>query len=324
MSKTHWIVIILAVAVSATVFSKHTAVAQELTNTIYVSPALTERMVNPGERFSFELDVRNQKPETKTFFLSGSSFTAPADESGDPQYNDTPTGPADPINWLNFSQKKLVVQPETTATVTVTVSVPANTAPGGYYLAAIISEKNPDLNAKDGPQVNLSSEVGSPILVTVAGALKEEGQFFEIKPRQKIFWGSPVYLDVRFKNTGNVHLKPKGIITIEKSGDKRAASLDFNESGANTLPNSIRRYEVKWEPEKLFGIIPAFGKYSVKPMLGYGNPLVFENDLYSPGFLLLPLELLKVIAIVALVLAVLFFGFFKAGQRGGRRHRRKR
>ena len=150
-----------------------------------------------------------------------------------------------------------------------------------------------------------------------------EGKFIEVTPRQKIFWHSPVIIDIRFQNTGNVHIKPIGVISIQNSSGGKVDNLEFNTNGANTLPNSIRHYELAWKPKKLLGFIPAFGSYSIKPLIGFGNPLVLDKNLGSISFFLLPIELVKTVAIAVFICTFLFFGVFKAGQRRGRRRRRR-
>lgn len=290
---------------------------------ISVSPALVERQVKPGETLSFDLDVRNTKPEAKTLFFYGSNFSAGEDESGAPLFDDDPTSPSAASRWLAFNPTSLTIPTGQTQTIKVTITVPRDANPGGHYPSVIVSERSPALKEEEGAQIGVQQESVVLVLLTVAGQIKEEGKFLEIKPSQSVFWQTPVHLNVRFENSGNVHLKPAGIITINR-GSTRVAVLDFNPKGSNTLPESIRSYDVEWTPDKLFGVLPAFGSYTVVPQLGFGNPLVFEEDLPTASFLLLPADLIKGVLIVAAIALFIFFGLFKAGQRHSRPRRRRR
>ena len=56
----------------------------------------------------------------------------------------------------------------------------------------------------------------------------------------------PVLFETRFKNSGNVHLKPSGDIVIKNVFGRIAGVTPLNPRGSSVLSNSIRRTESEW------------------------------------------------------------------------------
>ena len=79
----------------------------------------------------------------------------------------------------------------------------------------------------------------------------------------KSVYGTPFTVDfnIRVSNSGNVHIRPLGGITIKNMFGKEVANVDFNSGFASILPNSIRKFSV--EVKILCGVerLPVRQKY---------------------------------------------------------------
>jgi hypothetical protein len=112
------------------------------------------------------------------------------------------------------------------------------------------------------------------LFLTVDGDVVEAGQILGATPGSQcsaVVCGfkvpefvdkGPIPFSFIFNNTGNVHVRPKGTITIEHGG-KTVATLPIEDRAV--LPNSQRLFKATWDQVVLTG------KYTAKLHLVYGS-----------------------------------------------------
>jgi len=285
--------------------------------TTIFSPIIEMEMA-PGEIKAGVVKIYNETDEPVFLNASIERFTS-AGEGGQPQY--IPIDQQDLfLDWFKLSATDLVLQPSQVSLVPFTVSVPANTAPGGYYAVIFwqnISESN-SIVPNSEKTVQISGRVGTLVLITVAGQVIEQGSVldFAVYPDKKYFFSLPINFSVRFENSGNIHLKPSGEIKLT-NWLGYSTYLPINPTQRNVLPQSIRRFEAgfgevnmgNWLEKQFFGILNelrylAGGKYKATLNLNYGSVATATavDDLY---FWLIPYRL-----IIAVITLVLFFRIF--------------
>jgi hypothetical protein len=146
----------------------------------------------------------------------------------------------------------------------------------------------------------------------------------------------PVEFEIKFKNTGKVHLAPFGNIVIQQ-GDVELGTVQVNESGNNTLPGVMRTYKSEWndgfivrEPvkkgsdfvmdkdgNKIYHTVIKWdsltkmriGKYTAKAIVVYNNG---RNDVPLEALVSFWIIPWKIILVITLVLALLIFGIKSA------------
>jgi hypothetical protein len=57
----------------------------------------------------------------------------------------------------------------------------------------------------------------------------------------------PTNFTIKLKNTGNVHIAPRGNIFIDQGNTHDLAILEVNSEKGNILPSSNRNFEAKWQ-----------------------------------------------------------------------------
>jgi len=116
---------------------------------------------------------------------------------------------------------------------------------------------------------SVTQELGALFLLRVAGEVTEAGEL-ESFAAEKSFWEyGPVSFDLRVKNSGNVHIKPRGKIKITNIFGKEVAEVDA--APQNVLPGAVRRFSPVWEKKRLIG------KYTATASLVYGG----DSDVLS-------------------------------------------
>ncbi len=137
-------------------------------------------------------------------------------------------------DWLVLFEKEVTVEGNKSVRVPFKITIPEN-AQGEYNARVYFSQKtDPDLPNAIGIRYN------NPIYVAVKGT---EQYDFEI---EKINISNNKYtlIDVLMKNTGNVHIRPKGTIDIMPVDDNTSDSysFSFNENKWAIIPEESYIY----------------------------------------------------------------------------------
>ncbi|MFA6301309.1 MAG: hypothetical protein WC609_03080 [Candidatus Paceibacterota bacterium] len=273
-------------------------------NDFVVEPGKTEVFLNPGENMVKNISITNRVNKTVKFKLSTEDFIG----SNDAKQPVVLLGDAN----SPYSLKDFII-PEITEfslefgekiTIPVTVSVPKDAEPRGYYGALIVSN-DPDKLGTDGTsevegKTRIISRIGSLFLLRINGEGKEEGNienFKTIGPTQMFYSSRPAGFEIAYKNTGNVHLVPYGTITIKNIFGQTVGTLPVD--AYFVLPDSIRYREVNWTN----GF--SLGRYTANLSLykGYNN----EYADAKLSFWIIPWKILVPVFAVILLLVVSFY-----------------
>ncbi|MCH7492629.1 hypothetical protein IID19_03515 [Patescibacteria group bacterium] len=230
---------------------------------ITLIPPSLEVGLTAGLSLETVIKLFNESSDTVELFTETTNFTAKG-ETGQPDF-DFDAEPIGLSSWLSLESGPIVLQPGERYEVPITINPPVNADPGGHYAAVFFTTQPPE----EG-QVKVASKVGTLILARVEGDIKEAGiiSIFDVENGQSFFNRLPVEFFARFQNTGNVHLKPTGAITVKNTFGKETASIEFNASKGATLPDTTRMYKAIWES----GIVnEVSGNFWTKYWQEYGN-----------------------------------------------------
>jgi uncharacterized membrane protein len=155
----------------------------------------------------------------------------------------------------------IVIETGQRAEVVVTVNTPASAEPGGYY-AGVLFNFSDGTQANQPSEVAIESTVAVPLLLTVKGNYTEAGGIvtFTTADNSNTYSQGPVSFLLRYQNTGDVHLKPVGSITITDMFGKTVKTIKVNEDQGAVLPGTIRKFDVgNWS-----NVGNAFGQYKAQ------------------------------------------------------------
>ncbi len=207
-----------------------------------VSPSLFELSAAPGETVTQKVRIRNNSNTPQPLKASIGKLAPSEDLSQiipeDPKPED------EYINWLKFENPNFTAAAQEWTDVGLTITVPQSAA-YGYYYALRFTPSNPNTN--DQITAKVQGEIVVPVLLKVKkeGA-KTEAQVVDFKADRGVYEYLPAEFTAQIKNTGNVHMKPRGSIFISGQGNKDLAILDFNTGSGNILPSSIREFKTVW------------------------------------------------------------------------------
>jgi hypothetical protein len=281
---------------------------------VKVSPLRIEKLVDPGEILEKSIKITNISDSPKTFYVYLRDFKA-GDERGGALL--IPPGSEEGpflASWIKITSEGINFAPGEEKEIPVTIEVPKEAGPGGYYGAIVFGTSPPEVGVEGeegGAAVAIGQQTGVLVLLQVSGDIIEDALIREFSTDRN-FYSAPFKVNFlsRIKNLGNVHIKPHGTIEINNILGKNVATLRVNDQGANVLPNSIRRFENSWEGD--FG----FGRYKAILALSFGT---FAHEggegrqtIYAERtFWILPWKIIVPVVLGLIFLAGIFVLFLK-------------
>lgn len=316
MALTRKISIFLGVAILfvALAFVVSPSGAQEGGNGLQISPTRNEVSVNPGEQKTVTLTLKN---------ITNGPLSAKAvlNDFESDNVSGTPKMLVDPNNRTPYSLNSMLsgltdveLQPGETKEVQLTINVPGNAAPGGYFGAVRYSVVPKGTDAER--QIALNTSVAHLVFVDVPGDVVQQIRVNSLKMQnddkaRSIFFTAPNKSTLSVQNLGNGFARPFGTVTINNTFGKQVNSykVNDNEPRGIVLPNSSRAFT-----NDISGVkIP--GKYTATASVAYGSG--GEVVTYKSAFWYLPIWFLLVV--LALILVIVGGIYFIYRKRSGRR-----
>lgn len=273
-----------------------------------LTPVRLEISGNPGDVLDHEITLINEGEETEIFYSSFANFAANG-ETGNPSFVNDNTGLA---TWMNVANS-VSLSPGSSETINVSISIPKNAEPGGYF-GAVFWGTAPE--AQTSQEVSVTSKTGILILLSVNGEVKESGGIleFDIKDGKRVFTSLPVVFSYRFRNDGGDRVKPEGDINVRNMFGILDARISANKVEGNILPTQVRRFETTLvgsrknassEPREVKGFFAkaeyewqnfALGRYTATISLSFGDSKQISEDKVS--FWVFPWRFLALFSII--------------------------
>ena len=169
--------------------------------------------------------------------------------------------------WMTVPDEVVRIDAEQSVTVPVSMKVPPTAEPGSHAAAILIGTVPEGVPAD---QTAVSANVTSLVVTRVLGEVIEEGFIREFAPEETTYTDSHVPISLRFENTGNVHLEPRGEIVIRNIFGRERGRIPLNRTTDFTtvLPQTVRRFDFVWEGERGDFEI---GPYTAELSLAFGE-----------------------------------------------------
>ena len=264
---------------------------------ISISPQKFDLTVFPGEGQDIQIRLRNDSSR----LLSMSGKAAPFDAregTGQMTIEESQGGPS---RWVEFEESSFTMRPGQESRVNLSIDVPAETNPGGYYLFVYFEAELSSYGMGDtGPK--MVPVVGVPVLISTSelildGKPREKtgpevtdfavdgevrNRFLEDQLSKIIAFASddvdfyvtrrmPGKFLVTIKNNDLYHIKPEGSLSIYKEEKKLA---EGKLKGQTVLPGKTRTFEVQIEDD--INNIAAIGEYGARLELESGDIITGE------------------------------------------------
>lgn len=141
------------------------------------------------------------------------------------------------FRWLEITPLEFELGAGEAKQVSLKVDVPKKAK--GEFNAMIFIEGRPKV-AQEGA-VTINTSIGIPIYVMVKGTERFKAEVEDLTVTKN----TPLEMAIKIKNTGNVHIRPQGVITIKNKKGKELFNVPLNEYNYPVLPDSSRTLEIK-------------------------------------------------------------------------------
>lgn len=272
--------------------------AQKNTVGIAISPLTFELTANPGDTLVSEVGIINKGSSPLPITIRAEDFTA-AGESGGVIIEEEGNETYSLAKWIKVNPENVILEPNKRSVVLFEITIPTDGEAGGHYGSIVaFTGGNGDLENKSGVGSAISMKVASLILLNVSGEVVEDIEVLNFNAPEFQEYG-PVPFEIKFKNKGTVHVKPRGFITITDMFGNKVKDLEF--PSKNVLPGSVRKIEVEWDDGDFL-----IGKYTAMLVGSYGgsNEPFVSNTI---TFTVFPWKLMLGILTVLIIIITFFF-----------------
>lgn len=242
-----------------------------------VGPGRTEVIVKPGESVTKMMTLTNRIGDDKTFSVEVEDMSGSADGSDAVVLLGDMKGPYTLKDYITFGGKNIELDLGERAQIPVTITMPPNAEPGGYYGAVLISTIQNEVAKTEGSVASspIIARIGTLFFITVPGEAEISGGVTEVSTINNKWWyqAGPIDLGILFENTGSVHLNPYGEVSVTNMFGEEVGNIEIDPWFV--LPKSLRLREISWDRGLLFG------RYALEVSINRGyDDLIDTNTVY--------------------------------------------
>lgn len=237
-----------------------------------ISPTISQFTIKPGDKATVKITLKNITVDNVTAQGFVNDFTSDG-TTGNPKIltNEKQPSPNSIRNFV-YGLSDITLQRGEQKNVSIGLQVPQDATPGAYF--GIIRYKAvPATGGAPAPgQVALTASVGTIVLVTVPGNIREQVQVKGLHVYRggqdgTLFFGPPNSIGVEVANFGNGFEQPFGNVEVHNMFNKTVVSYQLNnpKQPGNILPGSSRIFL-----QNVKGI-NQLGRYTVIASVSYGK-----------------------------------------------------
>lgn len=214
---------------------------------ITIAPAFQDVTIAADQASaSYQFSITNNTSDPLELSLSAVDFGS-LDESGGVLFSGDSRKSLDYryglAQYVTLERDRLVVDPKKTEKVQLTVTNKESLSPGGHYGAILVS---PTPGGGRSTKVEVNQVLSSLLFVR-----KQGGEIYELALRDITTAGNlftaPENVELRFQNSGNVHVVPRGILTVTDPRGRVVKRGFINTGSGIVLPETFRRLNAPLE-----------------------------------------------------------------------------
>lgn len=249
-----------------------------------VTPSKLQLNLQSGQVVKKEILVINRLGREEEFFVQVEGLI----NEGELKNLDKKYFPKSGVDWIKPEINSIRLKHGERVKFDVEITVPENVKSSGYYAALNILVRN----KKGDDQINLESRIGVPLLISVPGSVQKKGEITKFSVDKWFYLNGPVVFLTDFRNLGNIHLMPRGEISVYNFLGAKVAQITLKDS--TVLPGLTQSWESAWDKKWLLG------KYRAELLMFFGE----ESDEVlkkNTTFYAFPLHLLLLLIVIILL-----------------------
>jgi hypothetical protein len=212
--------------------------------------------------------------------------------------------------WLQPEKSQITLAKGEKQNILVTVHNDQELKPGGHY-AAIVLSGMAVTDGRQNNQVSLSESLSSLIFLRKTGGEVYNLHLDRIDANNALF-KLPTKVTLRFKNDGNVHIVPRGIVSIKENSSVTLKKGVINTNSLMILPQTTRLIDVDLMQQTKPGLLPGF--YSIQVDYRYDGYDTVATKIQRISYLYIPAYIFA-ISVLLVTAGVTYYYIRKKGIR---------
>ncbi len=245
------------------------------------TPVSQELHITPGEPYTDKVTVWHQSEGNMKYTITIRGFKQIEGYPGTAvllSEEEEMASTTSAASWFHIETTEVVVPPQHNFELNYLIDVPEDAPSGEYYAQIFFHSEQEQLPAGEAVMAYSNIAGGPTFLIRTGDEMDEEISLLEFKATHKFYEKPDVEFTTSVQNTGNVHVKPTGIIVLTNMFGQELASIEFNPTRKALIRDSIATYVSEWESNYL---LTDEGKLAI-------GPITAELTLYytseSPGY----------------------------------------
>jgi hypothetical protein len=150
--------------------------------------------------------------------------------------------------WLKLASPSMVIEPKATETVSLSIVNDPAMSPGGHYGAVLATvESSVDPVTGQSQRVVIHQAISSLLFVTKQGG-ERFGLTLDEFNLKRPWWGTVDRASAKLRNSGNVHVVPRGLVKITDPAGRVVGQGALNLESAMVLPQKFRVLDAAVKP----------------------------------------------------------------------------
>ena len=271
-----------------------------------VTPLFQEITLENEPAETFTVEIENNTVALTTFSVAVLDF-GNLDESGGVAFQGADKDLSQKYalaSWMRPETDTINLEPGKKEVLTVTIENREDLSPGGHY-AGLVFRSTADPGESAGDKGIAINQVFSVLVFVKKLGGERYGLEYVGNEWEHSLWNLPEKPKLRFQNTGNVHVVPRGVISVTDPFGREIRRGVMNEESGLLLPESYRFF-----PTLLKSLAPALipGRYTMTLWYRYDGKDDFTMREEKFDFLPLP-------AILGSLILIAVVGWYVAKRR---------
>jgi len=210
-----------------------------LFGSISVSPSIFELKIQPGKTFTDSIRVVNVTESATDIVVYLSDFGLSPE--GQIRFYDAGTTPYSLKDYVRINPTSFSLEPGEEKWVRFSVRIPAGQV--GESQGILFFQTVPrKVKSPVGRQVLVAARIGSTVYAAVKPTIDASVDIVNVLFRQTSDDHSLEYAAI-VRNTGNVHVRPKGKLTLKDPSGHSVSIPNINDKNGSVLRDGVRLYE---------------------------------------------------------------------------------
>jgi hypothetical protein len=245
-------IVIATIAVALRLSAVQPISAQSVSEGLTIDPVFQDLPLNEGDEISSTIFISNTTAEPQEIAVSAIDITQ-ENLTGKLIFlaEDLVGYPHSLAPYITFDKDKFIIPPYAQEKLLVTIEDRDSLRPGGHYAAIVVKAES----SSTTDRTTVLPGLASVFLLRKTGNLTIDYELQSLSGLNKLQFAMPNEINMRFDNTGNTHITPRGIVKLSGWQGRIISQTILNPESSVIFPDTQRSLRTYLSPQTQLWII---------------------------------------------------------------------